>query len=392
MLTLNTLANQAKARIQSIEDRAAPEPSLSEEDILEGRITEAYEANDSFLQFTGFHRDMINHWVDLMVPFALNARKRGPQPRSSLSDALLCYLTMLCLPADQPMLAKTLGLKEAQFAGNVDRVRPILNEALKTKWPEMAPSPLEDNERGIYEAGLLVDTTTVECFKPKGRFGESKHYFDAHHWVYGLKTEIAVTSARPHVMVAKSPHSPGSVSDYEIHKKNYTNYLPYLRKSAEERHESAENGDDFPFWAVIGDKMYIGPVADTQPERRITPKKGHHLSQQEKKRNKDVSRERNPVEWFFGRLYRKFPLFNGIYKFDHSNFDIDFENACLLINEDITVSELALTDGEFYQKFLDERMERFKAQEKKRKANYQKYNKNKASKLAKVQRYVVDDS
>src|SRR5690242_6885497 len=104
--------------------------------------------------------------------------KRGPMPKSSLSDALLCSLVYLHIDADHAELAKALGCGEAQFSGNLNRVRPILNSARREKWPD-------DEDRPIAEVGLLVGTTTVESFRPLGRFYEAKHYFDAHSWVYG---------------------------------------------------------------------------------------------------------------------------------------------------------------------------------------------------------------
>lgn len=391
MTTLEALFNKSRAQIKAIDDRELPDASDSEPDVLEGKIFAKFEENESFETYTGFPRDLINHWVDIMIPFAQNARKRGPQPKSSIADALLCYLAMLRIPTDAPTLAKTLGMNEAQFTKNIERIRIILNQALKTKWPDLAPRPLDDNQRKVYEAGLLIDCITTECFRPKGRFGEVKHYFDGHNWIYGLKEEVAITSARPHVMVAVSPHSPASVSDYEKHKANYENYLPYLHKTQEERELSRDKGDNYPFWGVIGDKLYIGPAGDTPNERRITPKKGHHLEQSVKKQNKVISVERTPVEQYFGRLVQKFPLFATVYKLDHSHFDLDFENACLLINEDINISNLAIGDGEFYQKFLDARIERWKEAEKKRKAKDQKYRENKKHKLEKVKKYVDSD-
>ncbi len=107
--------------------------------------TAAFQENDSFLEFTGFPQNLIRHWTDLITPFAINARGRGPAPHSSTSDALLCYLTFIHLDVEGPVLAKALGLGPAQFSGNIDRMRPLLNSALKTKWPSMAPRPLDDN-------------------------------------------------------------------------------------------------------------------------------------------------------------------------------------------------------------------------------------------------------
>src|SRR5690606_5748014 len=130
---------------------------------------------------------------------------------------------------------KALGIGKTQFIGNIDRVRSVLNAALKRKWPVLAPRPLDDSERPLPAIGLLIDCTTVECYRPKARFGEAKHYFDGHNKIYGLKTEVAVTSARPHVCVAVSPHYPGSTNDYTIHKENHQLYSSYLRKTVEER-------------------------------------------------------------------------------------------------------------------------------------------------------------
>src|SRR5215210_7779752 len=108
----------------------------------------------------------------------------------------------------------------------------------------------------------------------------------------------------------------------------------------------------------------------------------------QKEGNKALNRARVLVECYFGRLYRKFSVFGHIYRYDHQNVDIDFENACWLINEDVMVSELSVDDGDYYQKCLDARVEHWHANETKRKANYEKYKKNKRTKLAKVQKYV----
>jgi hypothetical protein len=388
-VSLISLAKKTEDRVNKITARGLPShDSESDVDLLDGKITTAFETNQSFQQLTGYPRELISHWVDIMHPHSLNARKRGPLPKSSLSDALLCYLLYMHIDADQHELAKTLGLGIAHFTGNVERVRGILNTALREKWANLLPRPLDDPDRPIYEVGVLVDSTTVECFRPKGRFGEVKHYFDGHNCIYGLKIEGAVTSARPHVMVTASPHYPGSVSDYTIHKENYEVSANYAIKTAEERRLS-ELRDDNPNWATLGDKLYIGPSDDTPGERRITPKK-KPMTQLDKDNNKLKGKARVPIEQYWGRMYLRNGIFNNVYRYDHSHFDMDFQNACLLTNEDIMISNLALEDGEFYQKMLDERVERFHSEEKKRKASQEKYKTNKKRKLERVQKYVKE--
>lgn len=387
-ITLHTLAQARADKVKAIKSRDTPASVSSDDEIdFSGKVTAAFIDNDSFVEFTGYSQSLIRHWTDLITPFAMNARGRGPAPSSSTSDALLCYLTFIHLDAEEPVLAKTLGLGVSQFTGNIERMRPLLNAALKSKWPSSAPRPLDDNQRPMPEIGGLVDTITIECYRPKGRFGEVKHYFDGHHKVYGLKSEVMVTSARPHVAVAVAPHVPGSVSDYTNHCENYELYSDYLQKTPLELHW---NGDDpnEPYWGILGDKLYIGPQRDTPHERRITPTKGANLSKEVKATNKKKGKTRVPVEQYFGRMVQKCGIMGGVYRYDHRNFDLDFANCCLLVNEDIAISELALEDGEFYQKFLEARVEKWRGEEKKRKASREKYQANKKRKLEKVQKYI----
>lgn len=391
LVTLLGLAKKAQERVDAIDERELEDRNddSDEGDLLQGNLTAAFEANSSFHEFTGYSRELIAHWVDLMVPHETTARKRGPMPKSSLSDALLCYLVFLHIDADHAQLAKAIGIGESQFSGNLTRIRPIFNAAMREKWPNLVPRPLHDNLRPMPAVGLLVDTTTVECYRPKARFADSKIYFDGHNWIYGLKIEVAVTSARPHVAVYQSAHQPGSISDYTIHKANFHHYLPYLAKNSLEERNWGGNESDHEYWAILGDKMYVGPAADTPNERRITPMK-RAQTQQQKQANKEKNKARQPVEDYFGHLYRKNGVFNHVYRHDHSNFDMDFENACWLTNEDISINALTLEDGEFYQKLLDSRVENWKNEEKKRKASYQKQKQAKKQKLQKVQKYVSD--
>lgn len=387
-ITLSGLAKAHQERVNLVAERELPSGGGSdEEEDFQGKITAAFEENQSFVEFTGYPSNFIRHWVEIMTPFSLNARKRGPNPKSSLSDALLCYLTFLHLEVDEPVLAKTLDIGISQLNKNIERIRSILNSALKTKWPDLAPRPLDDDERPMPGIGLLIDTITTECYRPKGRFGEVKHYFDGHHKVYGLKTEVAVTAARPHVAIFASAHEPGSTGDYTMHKANFRNYLDYLRKTPEEREWDGDDGR-IASWGALMDKEYIGPATDTPGERRVTPIKGAQLTAQDEAANKGKGKARVPVEQYFGRLVMKHGILFGVYKYDHSNFDMDFENCCMLTNEDISASELTLEDGEFYQKFLDARVERWNAAERKRKASRDKYKVGKKQKLEKVQKYV----
>ena len=80
---------------------------------------------------------------------------------------------------------------------------------------------------------------------------------------------------------------PGSIADYEVHKRNYELYLDYLRKTPMER-DYADADADAEYWSVLCDKGYVGPATDTPHEMRILPKKGT-TSNEERKRNKEIN-------------------------------------------------------------------------------------------------------
>src|SRR3546814_15903582 len=71
--------------------------------------------------------------VEFMTPIELSTRKRGPHPKSSLVDSLICYLMLFVLTCDIPTLAKVLQISVNRFNSNIERVRPILNMALKMR-------------------------------------------------------------------------------------------------------------------------------------------------------------------------------------------------------------------------------------------------------------------
>src|SRR6185369_15166002 len=114
--------------------------------------------------------------------------------------------------------------------GNIDRVRPILHSALLARWSQLVGRPIADPDRPFPHAALIIDGHSTECFRPRGRYEEVKHYFDGKNRIYALKTEVAIAAHRPHFFVTSCPHYAGSTHDYAMHKREYRRYLPYLRK------------------------------------------------------------------------------------------------------------------------------------------------------------------
>lgn len=379
------------SRERAIEQIQSYPPLLveeSDEGLLDGSITTKMIENGTLEKITGFSVRAITAIVEAITPFTDQARRRGPRPKSKLSDHLVCYLYLMKAGMDMALLSTTIGLTETRFTGNVDRIRPLLNHALRVKWKNVLPRHNPDHQRSFPHAALLIDCTTVRCNRPMGNFEEGKLFYDAKNHIYGLKKEVAVTAAPPHFYVASSPFSPGKIHDYSIHKTYHHNYDFYLRKTIDEKdHFQADRAHTH--WAVIADMAYIGPQSDTPNERRIYPVK-KPISVADRTHNETLNPARVPVEQFFGRLYKKFGVFCSTYRYDHFTFDIDFDNGCLLINEDIADRALADEDEKFYKQVLTARLEAYHRQVAKEKEARARYKRNKRLRSESVQSYVHD--
>jgi hypothetical protein len=67
----------------------------------------------------------------------------------------------------------------------------------------------------------------------------------------------------------------------------------------------------------------------------------------------------------------------GVYRWDHRNFDMDFENCALLTNEHIQSNQLTELDRKFYLMVAKERTDK----NEKRKAQLENFKKRKKMKL-----------
>jgi hypothetical protein len=66
-------------------------------------------------------------------------------------------------------------------------------------------------------------------------------------------------------------------------------------------------------------------------------------------RNEDISQACVHVECFFGRVLSHWHIVYGINRWGHANFDLDFANIYLLINERMKGNQLVELDYTFYK-------------------------------------------
>jgi hypothetical protein len=76
-------------------------------------------------------------------------------------------------------------------------------------------------------------------------------------------------------------------------------------------------------------------------------------------------------------MQQLFAIMRGVYRWDHRNFDMDFENCTLLTNEHIHNNQLTELDGKFYLMVAKERIDKKERKNEKRKAQLENFKKRK---------------
>jgi hypothetical protein len=218
--------------------------------------------------------------------------------------------------------------------------------------------------------GLIVDGHTTEIPTPKMSFLDAMVFYDGKNGIYGYKNEVAVHSFPPHFCMFVSHHVPASVHDYELHKQVYRNYIEYLHRTPAEIARQEELIEP-PFWPVMGDRAYIGPAEDTEPIKRIVPRRGRFLNQQQQGRNRVIDTKRVVIEQFFGRMCHLWAVFRHAWRYDRANFDEDLSIACLLTNEHIDMLDLGPEEAIFRSNMIAIRLQLMREKKARRRARVQ---------------------
>lgn len=189
---------------EAIRERAKTCLSLRDDDQLHGSIFEFVCAGGSQL-FTNFSISEIQRLVSLSEPAWSKFSGPGPKPKFSLIDHWCLLLMWLKSAQCIQTLAASLSIHTSTAHSMLERIRMIALEALSAYWwsNKQRPVPLAKDE--IKEVALLIDSTTIQTFKPLLSFNNSKLLWDGKNHIYGLKKEIAVAATAPHYALFSQP-------------------------------------------------------------------------------------------------------------------------------------------------------------------------------------------
>eukprot|EP01098_Paradermamoeba_levis_P013287 TRINITY_DN6028_c0_g1_i1.p1 TRINITY_DN6028_c0_g1~~TRINITY_DN6028_c0_g1_i1.p1 ORF type:complete len:187 (-),score=8.46 TRINITY_DN6028_c0_g1_i1:341-901(-) len=154
----------------------------------------------TLLSLTNFTSDELIAFSRQAEPFFTANCKRGKKPALSCLDHICLYLMYFKSGITMEGTASYLGLAENKVDKAIQRIREALFP-LALKHLSELPRPVVMRDKPYPTVALLIDSTTIEVYRPRGRFEEAKIYFDSKNKIYGLKKEVAVTATAPHLAV-----------------------------------------------------------------------------------------------------------------------------------------------------------------------------------------------
>lgn len=181
---------------------------------------------------------------------------------------------------------------------------------------------------------------------------------------------MAISPENPNIAYFIAPGEPASTHDFLLYQKHLSTYAFYLKVREEEQHHPFIRGSTY--WDLLADKGYIGELGNSEPYKRITPKKSN-MRGYSSIQNETISKFRVKIECYFGRSQRIWRIMRD-YKLDEKNFDFDIDNCFLLTNEELIAGNIVLDDEDFnwYRKYLKKLEQKRDSVTLKRKQNYYK--------------------
>ena len=152
-----------------------------------GELWEKVKAKNDFEKFTNFTEFKLVCLYRQLVPFIHQYRRRGPLPKITFSDSLLILLIFYKTSLEFDELAAFIGYKSSTLQTSINRMRPILLDYLQNEWlvTPRRPQPLHDTH--FPYVSLLVDSTSIEVFRPRTHFDQATVYWNGKNKIYAFK-------------------------------------------------------------------------------------------------------------------------------------------------------------------------------------------------------------
>jgi len=270
-----------------------------------------------FRSFTGVTLDefdkifkIIEKKYDKFNEKRLSKRKRkdkigqGRKFKHMLKDRLLMLLVYYRLYITYTLAGYLFSLDQSNVCRDIKMIEPLVKKCvpLPEKIHKKTQRIKDLEELGEYypELKAFIDATEQEIPRPKNK-RRRKSYYSGKKKKHTVKTQILVN--RKGLIMHKTGHEKGKKHDYDIFKRK----RPKIPKDVEVGGDSGYQGikDDFP------------EIKSWIPRKK---QKGKERTEEDKKFNKKLSKERVIVENTIGKM-KKFGIFGGEFRNRLNRYD-----------------------------------------------------------------------
>jgi len=100
--------------------------------------------------------------------------EEGPLPKTTWLDHFLIIIMVYRLSCTLHDLSIRMKIKLPTLEEVINRARPVLNKTLKERWWKERPRPKPLEETIFPHTALIIDSTSLQIFKPLAKFNEAK--------------------------------------------------------------------------------------------------------------------------------------------------------------------------------------------------------------------------
>lgn len=245
----------------------------------------------------------------------IKAVGQGRKFKLCLKDRLLMFLTYYRLYITYALLEFLFDLNESNICRNIKKLEPLIERCIpvpkKIHKRMRRIGNLEELEELIPELKLFLDATEQEIPRPKNK-RRRKSYYSGKKKKHTVKTQIM--ASKKGLIVHKSTHSKGRDHDSKIFRRKKPRIPLDIEVDADLGYEGIKK--DFPRL-----KLRIP----------IKKPKGGKLTEDQKKYNKKLARERVVVEHSIGKM-KKFKIIGEKFRSRLSEYNIKSSIVCGLVN------------------------------------------------------------
>jgi transposase len=225
----------------------------------------------------------------------------GRQKQLDLSNQLVMLLMYYRLYVSQEFLGLIFSLHNCNVSRQINYLEPLLSKVFKIPTRKIKLEEENLSEQELLE--IFIDATEQQIRRPKRK---QKRYYSGKKKKHTIKNQLVVTGKGKILSVSRS--NPGSKHDKKLYDETKLNYDKQAKP--------------------ISDSGYFGAAGITMP---IKKPKGKELTAEEKKFNRELSKQRIIVEHTIGKM-KIFQILSQRYRNDLSKHSLVFKNVAGLYN------------------------------------------------------------